>query len=61
MRWAVAQDTKHEWKRWFAWFPVEVETTPRTNVWLEWVERRVPSHYEFIMEYRLIKDQAFKK
>ncbi len=32
---------EYQWHSWFAWFPVEIETTHlREKVWLETIERR---------------------
>ena len=42
------------WRRWFAWYPIEVGDT---LVWWEWVERRWRmSGWEAIWEYRLVED-----
>ncbi len=36
MRWPVLDNYGH-WRRWFAWYPVQIEDD---WVWFEWIERR---------------------
>ncbi len=36
-----AQKISYEWHRWFAWYPVPINTS-HDHAWLEFVERRNP-------------------
>jgi len=53
MRWKSKD--KFAWRDWFAWYPIKTECG--TNVWLEYVERRVSEtiwdDFERKVEYRL--------
>ena len=40
------------WRRWFAWYPVELEDR---NVWLNWVERRFKNQDSVFYEYRSVR------
>ena len=53
MRWKSKD--KFAWRDWFAWYPIKTECG--TNVWLEYVERRISEteweEFERKVEYRL--------
>jgi hypothetical protein len=53
MRWKSKKE--FEWRTWFAWYPIK--TVCGTNVWLEYVERRISEteweEFERKVEYRL--------
>jgi len=40
---------RHMWRKWFAWFPVEIGETDdgvrKIKVWLQYVERKIESKY----------------
>jgi hypothetical protein len=37
MRWSRLPKPRKEWRKWFAWYPVDVGDEV---VWLEWLERK---------------------
>ncbi|HBB81969.1 MAG TPA: hypothetical protein DC031_01545 [Sulfitobacter sp.] len=62
MRWSFQTEEmrdydKYRWRRWFAWYPVEV--ADREWVWLEWVERIAVNRGLYTSNhYRLIHEQS---
>lgn len=42
------------WKRWFAWYPVEIDAFSGDMVWWEWVERRQRGHSRY-HQYRYVE------
>ena len=64
MKWNLTKRARKraEWKRWFAWYPVEIfdEINGKYQlrvVWLEYVERRFYGYRNTYPEYRFIKKE----